>query len=330
VSVYKYVTSKAAVRYLRSWVLRITPADQFNDPFEMRPLFELDASALLEGAPAIVRTQLAQEMAKRISESEWAAKFDDVERFSDDLVAFLMRQQSDTEESVFLGVIFTLGADNAVQAVHALRSQFDGIYAETFASAIDQLPLFSRIAQAAIHQSLPKAIGVLCLSGSGKHPLMWAHYADSHTGALLEFDESAPCFNRQRAPEDDFGKLRRVWYSDTRPSLRGSDDAFVALALTKALEWAYEQELRLLWPLSQADQTIADDPGQQIHLINVPATALKSVTLGCKAPSSFGAEVLKLVTGTGRAASIKVRRASIDDTAFALNYSDWKPEAQSP
>jgi hypothetical protein len=172
-------------------------------------------------------------------------------------------------------------------------------------------------------------LGVLCLSRNGNQPLMWAHYADSHRGVMVEFDELASCFSRRRTAEDDLGYLRSVVYSGTRPSLSmevlDGDKAFEVFALTKSEHWRYEEEVRLIWPLKEADKTLETTTGL-LALIACPPEAIRSVTLGCKADDETLRRVREALLQNPAASHIEVRQARLDDTAFDLTYG---PVAES-
>lgn len=320
-SVYKYVTQEGALRYLRTWALRITPADQFNDPFEMRPTLHLSVNDVLDPMPSLLAENLKLQFLQAAKGTDHVPAH--VAAAHTAIVAFLLRTMTPSEEEDFLDFAKQFLNTGNFDEIDRLRSEFDEQYKNVIEHARSQIPAFSKSALSAMHRALPRSIGVLCLSGSDRHPLMWAHYTDSHKGALLEFDENALCFNRQRNNGDDFGKLHRVWYSDSRPkfSTTKSSNALATLALTKALEWAYEQELRLLWPLSKADQIIESE-GKSIHLINVPAIALQSITIGCRADQSFVSDVTRTLMNAKPTNRIGVRVASIDDETFSLNYRD--------
>lgn len=320
-SVYKYVTQEGALRYLRTWALRITPADQFNDPFEMRPTLHLSVNDVLDPVPSLIAEKMKLQFLQAAKGTDQVPE--QVTAAHTAIVAFFLRTMTPSEEEGFLDFARQFLNTENLDEIDRLRNEFDEQYKNVIEHARSQIPAFSKAAQSAMHQALPRSIGVLCLSGSDKHPLMWAHYTDSHKGALLEFDEEALCFNRQRNKGDDFGKLHRVWYSDSRPklSITKSSDALSTLALTKALEWAYEQELRLLWPLSKADR-IVESEGKSIHLIDAPATALQSITIGCRADQSFVSDVLRTLMIAKPTHRIGVRVASIDDETFSLHYRD--------
>jgi hypothetical protein len=137
--------------------------------------------------------------------------------------------------------------------------------------------------QDALARMTVEGIGILCFTRSPGNLLMWAHYAGSHAGLLLEFDETQPCFNRRidtHARAAICGTLGKVVYSARRPSITTLDTEGLRLsAYTKSLEWGYEEEVRLLWPTRLAD-AYADESGK-VALLEVPASALRSVTFGC-------------------------------------------------
>lgn len=90
--------------------------------------------------------------------------------------------------------------------------------------------------------------GVSCFAEKNDDLLMWSHYGDSHKGFCLEF----------RTDFGTFEKLRRVAYSKSMPQIDlrefsanpGNTDFIGDLYCTKASEWSYEQEWRLLRDVS--------------------------------------------------------------------------------
>ncbi|EBA16230.1 hypothetical protein RSK20926_20930 [Roseobacter sp. SK209-2-6] len=87
--------------------------------------------------------------------------------------------------------------------------------------------------------------GLVCLSRTWKSPIMWSHYADKHKGVCFAFDVNA---------EESFN----VTYSSERfyPGITNenffqhvSENRMEELFGTKSIEWAYEQEVRLMVPL---------------------------------------------------------------------------------
>lgn len=319
-NVYKYVTGSGLLRYLRSEALRITPPNEFNDPFEMSPTLDFDYNEMVPGLQEAGKQELLRVISEGLSKEAPAVPAGLIQGLSQMLTSFVLQELSPDKEAELLGFMKLVNPDFSDAGLQFARSQApalkDGI--------LRMFPAISSLVQSTMPDAMSKAVGVLCLSGSERHPLMWAHYADSHQGAMLEFDSSHRCFNRKRAPDDELGRLHRVWYSDARPSMsnRTGDHGMAVLALTKALEWAYEQELRLLWPLKDADTVIPDKDGKHIHLITVPLEALTGVTLGCRAPHALTKQVAEALRSSATGRSVRLRTARLDSTSFGLVYSD--------
>jgi hypothetical protein len=100
---------------------------------------------------------------------------------------------------------------------------------------------------------IPK-MRVLCVSETAASAVMWAHYADTHRGAVLEFES---------ADEVDSPLLiaRAVRYQDEPPRLPSKDEwvesiigrtkidlgeFFSEYQYIKSAQWAYEQEWRVV------------------------------------------------------------------------------------
>jgi hypothetical protein len=88
-----------------------------------------------------------------------------------------------------------------------------------------------------------KKNGVCCFSEKKDNILMWAHYAESFKGYCIEFDTN----------NEPFTKMRKVDYSYDMPSfdlvsfvVNESDDQILKLFSTKAKDWEYEKEWRIL------------------------------------------------------------------------------------
>lgn len=124
-------------------------------------------------------------------------------------------------------------------------------------------------------------IGILCLVKENRRDLlMWAHYADSHRGCVLEFDGSHPWFMKKHGtnPHELLGGLHKVNYSPNRPhvSLLGMGKADL---LTKAKCWEYEREWRII--LNLYDCTTRCRNGKEVvGFFPVPLQALTNVFLG--------------------------------------------------
>lgn len=91
-------------------------------------------------------------------------------------------------------------------------------------------------------QTRMDSLGVLSLAANNTDLLLWAHYAAGHTGLCLQF--------RGTRDTPFFGKAQPVAYSAAYPQVDpvvDSPDRLVdALLLTKASDWAHEDEWRII------------------------------------------------------------------------------------
>jgi hypothetical protein len=76
------------------------------------------------------------------------------------------------------------------------------------------------------------------------HPLMWAHYAESHRGMCIQYR-----FKKEFFYEDEtklsFRRVRKETYTNISPDLSDSINISEAL-FTKSKVWEYEDEVRIL------------------------------------------------------------------------------------
>jgi hypothetical protein len=122
-----------------------------------------------------------------------------------------------------------------------------------------------------------KGFRVLCCSHREDSILMWSHYAAKHTGMVVEFevDELFPGM-----PLATY--FREVRYRSSPPTISGlhadvqSFEEAMELALTtKALEWAYEEEVRIMMPVTLLQ-------GEKDHRYRVfDPKSIKRVIVGC-------------------------------------------------
>lgn len=96
-------------------------------------------------------------------------------------------------------------------------------------------------------QKLVNRSRVVCFSENGENLLMWAHYADKHSGYCLTFDAKKLKGKNVRVG------LYEVDYIESRPFIIlspgeiGSNELAKKILLTKSLHWCYEKEVRLIW-----------------------------------------------------------------------------------
>lgn len=99
-------------------------------------------------------------------------------------------------------------------------------------------------------KSLLENVSVVCLSRSGSHQLMWAHYADSHKGFAVEFRIPTHGTLAEAKKSEDYLLPLEVKYQATRPRVRLTEKTTTQsindILLTKSAAWNYEEEERVI------------------------------------------------------------------------------------
>ena len=153
----------------------------------------------------------------------------------------------------------------------------------------------------AIDEQLEKN-GVFTLSESNNNILLWSHYADGHRGFCIEF---------VRDPDNQLGNYeitRRVQYRIDYPIINPiKDDAFGNLKFfTKASDWAYEREWRLVYDEGDIEESLRD-------------ADISAIIFGLKMAESHK-EVIRKVTSD--LPNIKYRQAVKVPDRFELEIED--------
>ncbi|WP_374538099.1 DUF2971 domain-containing protein [Chitinimonas taiwanensis] len=171
---------------------------------------------------------------------------------------------------------------------------------------------------AAISSKFEEMIGILCLTEDVSNLLMWAHYADSHKGFVIEFDPDSDFFDQRKGDKDEFRFIRKVLYQEVRPSLTLMDLESFEPFLTKGKDWEYEREWRMMLPLADADHVIGQG-GEAVHLFSFPAAAIKAVFFGERMDKLKCAEIMSILDAEDCFSHVECHQVKIDDMNFRLN-----------
>jgi len=153
-------------------------------------------------------------------------------------------------------------------------------------------------------------IRVLSLTTEHNNLLMWAHYADSHKGAVLKF----------RGNDEFFKKVLNVEYEKDlatsgliskhiRFGMDLTTNPAIDFLRTKSSYWRYEQEWRLM------GDAVNPVMKREFHLF--PPHALKEIYLGCKIQEDKIEEVRSLINGNFK--HVKIFKASKNQKEFKLD-----------
>lgn len=286
-TLFKYICPER-MDVIRNLEIRFTQPDALNDPFELQPHFdtliaEADVLANLSESPVDLRPMVKQ--AYELIPELQAIPLDFAMRAVEEFMSTEDARQATAEGLRMF-----------------LKSMRDG------APGLRQV----------IHRAFNENIGILSLSEIADNELMWAHYADSHKGLVLGFDEQHPFFERRRTKNDEFYFIRKVRYSDDPPVSLATIDGD-ALLITKGRKWSYEREWRMLVPLRDAPRLVPV-AGDTVYLFAFPADALQLVILGINTASDTEAEVTNLLS-TPELRHIKIGRAIPDLESRAIKIS---------
>jgi len=168
---------------------------------------------------------------------------------------------------------------------------------------------------------IDQILGAFCLSEVPDSLLMWAHYASSHTGFVVEFDPSHPYFHQQRSDKDDLHHIRRVRYCESRPSAPLCNMSAIELFLSKSGHWSYEREWRIVRVIQEASTIIQDTP-YSIGLFKMPATCVKGVILGCRISDEIESKIRGAINANVDFGSVRITRAVADTSHFMLRFEN--------
>ncbi|OJH06771.1 MAG: hypothetical protein AOY29_06280 [Alcanivorax borkumensis] len=175
----------------------------------------------------------------------------------------------------------------------------------------DEAAVSAKIATGACRNRFSKKYGVLSLTRQPLNALMWSHYGDSHQGVVLGFDCDAAGFSDLQSnvipsqygemiysatkPHKDLAVISEHELMDIGGSLRFDSSAFNLMKrafLYKSLEWAYEEEVRVVKNIENLPFSYHTGGGRYrewnkvtvfgrpLYCFSVPGISLKEIYLG--------------------------------------------------
>lgn len=167
-------------------------------------------------------------------------------------------------------------SDKYQRLVEATFDRIDDIHDAIFYYAVNQFEdnksLYCSNTEAInrINSKLDK-IGILSLSSKSDCPVMWAHYAANHTGVIFIFETQYDTLLSRALKVDYFDNREEI-------SLKNIPNIFYK----KAIDWAYEQEYRILVKTGDCCNAFHQD-------------SLVGIVLGIRMDTEVRQKVLKLV-----------------------------------
>ena len=169
--------------------------------------------------------------------------------------------------------------------------------------------------------------GLLSLSETRDNLLMWAHYAQGHTGFVLELDGSHDFFKGNDSLLG-FAKLERVEYRLERPRMTAEETseetALRDIFFIKGSEWEYEKEWRYLKNLTDAHKEIVVTNGHDVHLFRLPPKCIKGVILGCYSSEELKNKIVELCRDDAEFEHLQIQQAHVSETHYHLEIAEIK------
>lgn len=166
-----------------------------------------------------------------------------------------------------------------------------------------------------ILRDLNGRIGIFCMSKNNDSLLMWSHYADQYSGAVIEFDTD----------HDFFKGLIEVEYSKLRPQksvnyyIYSETPIPIAELCVKSDVWAYEAEYRIVRDLRDCT-CVGRCNGFDVYVSSVPVECIKSICLGERSSVLSQREVWGRLKDTNIAMSL----AAISNCGFEFRWDHIK------
>lgn len=239
---YKYYPIESWQYMCRDWTIRFTPPDDFNDPFEFLPA--ITGLACDDNLYELFESNFSMQVTKGA-------------------------------EEVWKGLDSNLREIFSMKVLELPFNLNKNILYKNFLDLVQMAtPRFASL----LPQKIKSLVGVLCLTTQNDNLLMWSHYGNSYKGFVVEYDAKNEFFHRG---EDINFTLRPVMYASTRPNKNINELDINDFLYIKSNIWAYENEYRLVTPLTDNERYLWYD-NKKRGVCDIPKQAVKSIIFGAK------------------------------------------------
>ncbi len=155
---------------------------------------------------------------------------------------------------------------------------------------------------------------IFCLSETPANLLMWSHYAQNHTGAVIKFlslpEVDSPIILAQ--PVRYTTQIPRLTFADLMDLDKARKEAIAIITLTKSEVWAYEKEWRII--------TVLRNKTQSCEVLQYAPEEVGAVYLGCKIAKNNKEEIIEVTSR--KYSKAKIYQAEQHDKEFALIFRE--------
>jgi len=292
---FKYISFSGLEKTLQNQTFKLSRPTEFNDPLDMH-LQESLGEELEEFLPGLLNEFHRLIMGDRSLENLRDGPF----REKIIIMQSNYGAASDTQKSQFVNAL----------SVADINDIYD----------LKKLKARNKESVALILKAFRNDV-VYCSTTDKENLLMWAHYADQHRGAVIEFTPN-------RDKDSVFLASKPVRYSKVRPLLyRDPADLlehglFMStqestkilidnLVYTKSLDWEYEHEYRLYVPMEISEH-------ETHSFLRFKAEELTAIYLGCRMSEERKKSVTRLAKKINN--GVKLYNANMDARDYSLIF----------
>lgn len=174
-----------------------------------------------------------------------------------------------------------------------------------------------------LHSDFRKDYVVLCFSRKPKNILMWSHYAESHKGLVLGFDEKT-FYKHYNLGSGHFEKVKyhntkvTVDSSKFSPESISEDMGLLMSALsTKSTDWKYEAEVRSYLPSG-----LFTIYSKNTYSVKFNPESLKEIYFGAKMTDDNQNMIIDYCYSLNK--SPRIKRLRLSETKFELIETEFR------
>jgi hypothetical protein len=187
---------------------------------------------------------------------------------------------------------------------------------------------------------------ILCLTRNWTNQLMWAHYADCHRGAVVGINAGTAGFldeatnlipahfgsviysRHRNADQFNSTPEEPVSVGNTHKFVVSHYEKWQRLFLTKPLDWAYEEEVRVVKCINGLNNecrknesgifSMVKTDSRQRYVLSIPDGSISEVIFGVRAEERRVAEIRKLQP------SLSYYKAVLDHNRYAVERNELR------
>jgi len=291
-SFFKYVSPKSALAILNSKTFRYSSPLTFNDPFDVQAGIHLEFD--LEKLPSKILDRI-----ENLAAADEEPNVDPMNPW---------------------GIIVKVAREN-YRTSGFPRARWKLITTNAFIGLLDVIRDQQEQYQDYWWKTMLPGLRMFCVSEDRDNLLMWAHYAQDHTGLVFELlslpveDNALSTAAPVNYVEKPMPFLSEEEWIESILSLQkfNLNGFYKRYVLTKSKHWEYEHEWRVWYPLIPATESLHQD-------LNIRPSELSAIYLGCRANPIFSKEIIALTNATFP--KTRIYRMQKSKTSYALDHEE--------